>query len=306
LIQIAKENCSSFNRVGEPMMQVLAGVLVLTAAFPLSLAWLRNCRTTLWHALLWAWLAWLAWLFVVGGGAIWPGCDGPLSRYVALCLTACAGIAVLGARRPTAAAWNFVVVGLLAVLLLPVAEGFGTPRLNAVYLCFLGATLLVGLLNYLPTPLATGVVSLGVVCALEIAALAKAEFPEWFMLGGRCLLALAPWLVLARLQWRGQAGTEFDRLWLSFRDQYGVVWGLRTREQFNRAAANAGWPITLTWHGLQPTCEGAELDAPVVLETLQVLLKRFTDQRAPAPPPMPAPRIPPEPGGPPESPPPWV
>jgi len=34
----------------------------------------------------------------------------------------CAGVAVLGARRPGMTAWNFVVAGLLAVLLLPVAR----------------------------------------------------------------------------------------------------------------------------------------------------------------------------------------
>jgi hypothetical protein len=257
------------------MMQVLAGVLLLTAAFPLVVAWLRNLRTTLRYALVWAWLAWLLWLIVVGGGALWPACGGPLGRYLALCLTGCAGVAVLGARRPTAAGWNFVVVGLLAVLLLPVAEGFGTPRLNTVYLSFLAATLLVGLLNYLPTPLAPGVLALALACGLEIAGLAKAEMPGWLVAVGRCLAGLTPWLWLAAPWWRGRAETEFDRLWLSFRDRYGVVWGQRTREQFNRAAANAGWPVALAWHGLQPAGEGTPPDPAVMLDTLQALLKRF-------------------------------
>jgi hypothetical protein len=39
-------------------------------------------------------------------------------RYLALCLTGCVGVAVLGARRPGVGAWDFVLLGLLAVLLL--------------------------------------------------------------------------------------------------------------------------------------------------------------------------------------------
>jgi hypothetical protein len=256
-------------------MQVLAGILLLSAVYPLGVAWQKNRRTTLRHSLLWAWLAWLAWLLVVGSGAIRPDFDGPLGRYLALCLTGCAGVAVLGARKPSAAAWHFVVVGLLAVLQLPVAEGFGTPRLNAVYLAFLGTTLALGLLNYLPTPLAPAVLALAIACGIEIAGLANATLPEWLTPLGRCLLGLTPWLALASLSLRGKAETEFDRTWLSFRDRYGVVWGQRTREQFNRAAANAGWPLTLAWHGLMATGEGAAPEPTLVLETLCALLKRF-------------------------------
>ena len=217
----------------------------------------------------------MAWVAVMGGGALWPGWDRPLTRYLALCLTGCAGVAVLGARRPTVVAWHFVVVGLLAVLLLPVAEGFGTPRLNAVYLIFLGATLAVAFLNYLPTPLAPAVLCLAAACGIEIAGLAKADLPDLVTVAGRCLVGLTPWVGLVALRTRPEARTEFDRTWLLFRDRFGVVWGQRTREQFNRAAANAGWPVTLTWHGLQPSGEGAQPDPAVVLDTLRALLKRF-------------------------------
>jgi hypothetical protein len=256
-------------------MQSLAAILLLTAAYPLGLAWLKNRRSTLVHPLVWGWLAWLVWVVVVGGGAIWPSAASPLGRYLALCLTGCAGVAVLGARKPGAAAWHFVVVGLLAVLLLPVAEGFGTPRLNAVYLSFLGGTLALGLLNYLPTRHAPAALSLAVGCVVEIAGLANAALPDWLPPVGRCLVGLTPCLALAALSCRGQAATEFDRMWLSFRHRYGVVWGQRTREQFNRAAANAGWRLTLTWHGLQASADGTAPDPALTLETLRALLKRF-------------------------------
>jgi hypothetical protein len=182
---------------------------------------------------------------------------------------------VLGARRPGAGAWNFVILGLLAVLLLPVAEGFGTLRLNWVYLTFLGATLLVGLVNYLPTARALASLSLGLACAIEILGIVHTDMPRWLTSLGLCLLGFATWLVLVVDRWKGRAATEFDRTWLSFRDRYGVVWAQRTREQFNRAAANAGWRVTLTWQGLQSAGGGAVRDSEESLQTLRALLKRF-------------------------------
>ena len=49
--------------------------------------------TTLTYTLLWAALAWVAWLWTAAAGTM-------ISRYVALGLTGCAAVAVLGARRP--------------------------------------------------------------------------------------------------------------------------------------------------------------------------------------------------------------
>ncbi len=257
------------------MMQVLAVILLLTAAYPLAIAWIRNRLTTLRYALFWAAGTWLMWMVIVACGAIWPIWAGPLGPYLALCLTGCTGVAVLGARRPGAGAWNFVILGLLAVLLLPVAEGFGTLRLNWVYLTFLGATLLVGLVNYLPTARALATLSLAIACGIEVAGIVRSDMPGWLQYLGHSLLGLSPWFALAVDWWKRPAATEFDRTWRSFRDRYGVVWAQRTREQFNRAAANAGWPLTLTWQGLQSNDGGAVPDSGELLQTLRSLLKRF-------------------------------
>jgi hypothetical protein len=163
---------------------------------------------------------------------------------------------------------------------LPVAEGFGTPRLNPIFLSFLGATLAVAVLNYLPTPLAPTVLCLAAGCGLEMMGLAKGEAYDGPLLtaGGHCLVGLSSWLALAALALRKPAATEFDETWLRFRNRYGVVWGQRTREQFNRAAANAGWPLTLAWHGLQAAARGTPPDPALPLETLRALLKRFDYQ----------------------------
>src|SRR5258708_30829129 len=92
-------------------MQLLAAILLLTAAYPLGIAWLKNRRTTLVYPLLWGWSAWLVWSGVVGGEAIWSFSGAPLGRYLALCLTGCTGVAGVGARKPGAAAGGLGGVG---------------------------------------------------------------------------------------------------------------------------------------------------------------------------------------------------
>lgn len=237
---------------------------MLAGFYPLARAGAANRATTLRSALGWAALAWSAWT-----GALWD--EGSLLLpYLALCLSGCAGVAVLGARRPGAAAWNFVVAGLLAALLLPAASGLGTPRLEPAHLIFLGATLAVSLLNYLPTRLGWVVPLFGIAGGLEFARLAGANVPDAARWGGKALLALGPWVAWLLLL-RPRPARAVDRLWLGFRDRFGFLWAQRVREQFNRAAAHAGWPMRLEWSGLRsPSSDDSE-----ALAALQALLKRF-------------------------------
>jgi hypothetical protein len=250
-------------------MHRVCGLILLSGLYPFWRAWRANRQTTLRPALLWALAAWAAWLGVVATDA-----DGGLIRYLALCLTGCAGVAVLGARRPGVGAWQFVVVGLLAVLLLPVAQGFGRPLLQPAHLIFLGATLAVTLLNYLPTRFAPAVLVFGAACAVEITLLGGVELSGWLHAAGNFLAALSPWAALAVSRRTDKGLSEVDRLWLSFRDRFGGVWGLRQQDQFNRAAANAGWPVVLTWHGLGKAGDGTVPEASR-LALLRATLKRF-------------------------------
>ncbi len=201
----------------------------------------------------WAGCAWAAWVAAAWVGAAWPGVDMRLSRYVALCLTGCAGVAVLGARRPVAGAWNFVVASLLVVLLWAVAEGWGDPRLNVFNATFLSAALAVGMLNYLPTRTAAAVLPVGAACAVEFCIVLHGLEPARWDPFCLALLAVAPWLGLAALRHRPPPAAAFDREWRDFRDRFGAVWGLPARDQFNRAAAHAGWGVVLEWQGLRIT-----------------------------------------------------
>jgi hypothetical protein len=256
-------------------------LLFLVGVYPLVLAWRANRRTSLAHAVHWAFAAWTAWGVAMTLGETGRAGFDPL-RYVALCLTGCTGVAVLGARRPHVAAWNFVVLGLLAVMLLPLVEELvlGTPSLGGLRIVFLAATLAVGVLNYLPTVIAPAAFLFGIVCGMECVLLfaSDIELPAAVI-----HLVHISWLIAMLLAfglWRRTPHATFllTKMWLDFRDRYGLLWGQRVREQYTRSAANAGWPGRLYWQGWLlrenerlPT----ELEARAMIETMRALLTRF-------------------------------
>jgi hypothetical protein len=248
-------------------------IILLGAAWPMAIAWRATAATTLRSSLVWAGAAWAAWL-----AALATGVD--LAAYTALSLSGCAGVAVLGARRPGVGAWNLVVAGLLAVFLLPVAQGWGTPRVETIHVVFLGATIAIPVLNYLPTRLAPAFLLCGVGCATELTRIAAMPLVEWQVAAGQLCLAAGPWAgLLARRT--GTASSAFDRVWLGFRDEFGFVWAQRAREQFNRAAENAGWSPRLRWHGLTAVAKGATPDEAEPLRMLEAVLKRFGTEAPP-------------------------
>lgn len=261
----------------------------LTGTYPLARAIEANRRTALAHALAWTVAAWVAWMTAFLADVLCSQETARSTRYVALCMTGCAGVAVLGARRPGVTPWNFVVIGLLAVLLAPLAESLVAGKelvLEGPRLFFLSATLVVGILNYLPTRLGPAALLLGVPLALEGALLAGSvsgsqRFEAYRPLA-LLLLSAAPWAAFERLRHRPAPLTQFDLLWLDFRDRFGLVWSQRLRDQFNHSAQHAGWPVILRWRGLRLT---DHLPAPNVQDemvvVLRALLKRFGTPEGP-------------------------
>jgi hypothetical protein len=253
-------------------MNALLALVLLMGLYPLSRARAANHATTLTSTLLWAAAAQL-------GLALAATDPNSLTlAYLALCLSGCVGVAVLGARRPGVGAWNLVVGGLLAVFLLPIATGLGTPRLEMAHLLFLGATLAVGLLNYLPTRLGAAALLLTPGLVVAMARLAGVDVPANLSRIGYFSQALAPWAAWLILRQAGPRG-EMNRMWLGFRDSYGFLWAQRVREQFNRSAVSAGLRTELGWSGLQP----AGVDDEASLTILRALLKRFGTVQALAP-----------------------
>lgn len=266
------------------MTTATAGAALLAMAMaPLVHAWRGAAGTTLRHALVWAGLALAVWVAAMGGSRRLPEA-APALRYLALVLTGCAGVSVLGSRRPGAAAWHFVTLGLMLVLLMPVAEGWGHIQLSPPRILFVAGTLAVAFLNYLPTRLGMGAVLMAGGCAVELIDLTAGPLRPGVLMAGRMLLAVGPWAAWLAV-WRAPpTGSEFDRIWRTFRDRFGGLWALRLRDQFNRAAANAGWTATLSWRGLHPAHPPEEGPATAML---RAILKRFghdqDDSRGPTP-----------------------
>jgi hypothetical protein len=258
-------------------------LIFLAGTLPFAQEWRALRRTSLVHALYWAAAAWLASGAVVVLEQAAPGSLAAAARYLALCLVGCAGVAVLGARRPGVAAWDFVVLGLLAVLLLFLAEGVivgGELQLGPVRITFLGLTLAIGIVNYLRTRLAPAAMLLALACGWELWELARRAGGSGASDGAYAgvMILLVP--LAAEVCWLfgRPSGCDADALWLSFRNNFGTIWGLRVREQFNRAAANAALPLELAWNGLRPI-NGDSLpshkDMDAAQGILRALLKRF-------------------------------
>lgn len=266
-------------------METAGWVLFWTGALPFWRAWRANRLTSLGQTIWWGFSSWLVWgLSLAPGGWWYPEAGGTLA-YLALSLTGCTAIAALGARRPGVGAWNFVVIGLLVVVLLPLAEGFllhGAIQLGSIRAFFLAGTILVGVLNYLPTRLAFAALLLAAGCGLELLDLGHAvQGGGWLELRPTLvgwLLGLTPWVAwMCMLRW-GLDRSEFDQRWFDFRDRYGFVWGRRLQEQFNAAAVHANRAYRLGWSGLQ-----AGSDQPDALATLAALMKRFGPPEPEAP-----------------------
>src|SRR5262249_27701996 len=145
-------------------------LLYVSTVYPLWRLLIDCDKTSLRSAAYWTVVAWVGWgilIFSTAAGFAKGTLDAV--RFVGLCLTACAGVAILGARRPHVGAWNGVVAGLLAVLLLPLAEYhlLGTPLLSGLRAWFLLATVLLGVVNYVPTRFGLAAVLIGIGCVDE-------------------------------------------------------------------------------------------------------------------------------------------
>jgi hypothetical protein len=263
-------------------MSILLFVLHMIGAYPVWRCWQANRGTSLQYAVVWSALAWAGWGFVMLAQVLNAGIQLSLMPYVALCLSSCAGVTVLGARRPGDGAWNFVVVGLLAVLLLPIAEGRGQLNLSGFWIGFLGITQLVIGFNYGLTrfgPAALVFLS-GCGCVAGTMIGAAGDEPHLDSFVGKLglgLIAVSPWLAFLLLLSQKTPTTVFDQLWRDFRNRFGMIWALRVRDQFNRSAKNASWPAHLGWTGLN----SGGRDILLAVPTLEALLKRFGPRDGP-------------------------
>ncbi|HMC10425.1 MAG TPA: hypothetical protein VKH44_04010, partial [Pirellulaceae bacterium] len=269
-------------------------IIALLSGFAVLLSGRRAIRqTTLVAAWWWTLLALIAWSGVELAAALWgegsgEGLLGPL-RWAAMTLSSCPIVAVLGAKRPQQKAWNFVVLSLWAIVALPAAENFFLHRGQKLEMgdargWFLWILILLGPINFIPTRhwLVSLVLAAGQVGAFSshLALLRRPMVPQPELVG---LLLAGAALVVAWLSSRRAtvAANSYDRLWIDFRDTFGLLWGLRVQERVNAAARQNGWDLELTWSGFRQRVSDdplAEIDPAiesVLRTTFRGLLRRF-------------------------------
>ena len=196
-------------------------------------------------------------------------------------------ISVLNARTPGGGAWSILMALLVVVFLVPwleagglarEANGWDRLRLSAPWTIFYGLIVLAGVTNYLPTRYGQAAFVLGLGFFAEYLGLTRLD---WSRSLRGCLWSVVPALfgitvyVADYLSVRNTSSPPgLERLWSTFRDSWGVVWGLRVLERFNRAAETSGWPIRLTWQGVLRNPPEAPIP-PEAEAVLAGLLRRF-------------------------------
>ena len=180
-------------------------------------------------------------------------------RLSAALSTLCPIVAMLGAKRPQSRAWQWIVLSLWVVLVLPVAESYfagrgAVPKIHDARGWFLIVLILLGLANYVAT---RHWFASWIVATSQLVLLAE-HLPLFRHIplergGNWALGGLFVAVVLVRCGWpkRERLGaTCTDRIWIDFRDCYGVIWSLRVVHRINDLAAKRGEQIRLSWNGL--------------------------------------------------------
>ena len=276
---------------------------------PLAIGWKATRGLALRPALAWAGVAVglalagqvAAFSEPVDAGRPWAGHWAYLSSLATLA----ALISVFGARRPGGGAWAILMGLLVLVFLIPWLEGSGLRlardgmdrlRLDAPWSIFFALLALAGITNYVPTRFGTAALFVGAALATEFAGLIATGWPPsrraaaWSV--GPIFLSLGVVRAWGRATSREPAPPGLASLWLWFRDGWGVVWALRVRERFHRAAEASRWPVRLAWQGVEAADPAA---IPAAAEaTFAGLIRRFAseDRVASAADPCPPPPLP--------------
>lgn len=278
------------------LVLILAGLSLLLVLVVLFKAWRDLRTTTLTTATCWAIAGVGVWITAFVSESlleVFSAGTRDLLWYLAAVVCVCPPIAVLGARRPGAAAWGFfVLLPLLLVLLWPAAAStrvwrVGVPlELEEPALVAFSVVLIMGCGNYFGTKFTLPSLLYFVSIAWLMASM-SASAPDFLRhqtqarYWASILLGIAAGLARLRSGTASTTGDAWNRVWLDFTDTFGLVWAKRVLDRVNEAARYEQWAATVAWHGIvwRPDCPEAERTQTEarIDHNLRWLLKRFVD-----------------------------
>lgn len=277
---------------------ILAAALVFTGP---NLWQIREAIhfTTLLSAWRWAFATRWFWMAATLASAIGsPMTQGIKDQlwYAAAVMLLCPPISILGARRPGSAWWSwFIVVPLLCVMGWPAAEAWrnGVPpeplEIDAPVVIGYAFVLVMGLGNYFGTCFTRPAILLAAAALLNVSAFWH-DRPDWMpnatwshLMATAGVIAATWWGAIGFRQ-RSVSLWPLERVWLDFRDTFGIVWARRVQERFNETALRSAWPVRLGPIGF--VAEAAQRVDPIAVDAatsdameawLRWLLRRFVD-----------------------------
>lgn len=271
--------------------------VTVSALVPVGLAFQKARGTSLQGAILWGAMTLVLASISQAVAISEPASTGrPISGqfiYLATLTGLASAISVLNARRPGSGAWAILMGILVLVFLLPWLEGGGLARteggwirlrLTAPWTIFYGLLVLAGVTNFLATRYFWGALIFGIgLIAMDFGLVrTDLEKPLRGMIWEFVALAYGTSVWVTTMAGSRRAATsDLARLWLWFRDHWGVVWGLRVMERFNKTAELSNWAIRLAWQG--PVYRDGVSPAlpdtipPQAVATLMSLLRRFAE-----------------------------
>jgi hypothetical protein len=232
------------------------------------------------------------------GGALADPAAIASVRLVAVALSLCPTMSLLGAKRPQHGVWQFIVGSLACVLAMPAAAATlvrpgSMPDVHVLQRWFMPLLILVGWMNFVGTRhgLAAAAIAAGQMILARSFLPFVSETTIVDSAAGDCLgaTAVAAGAGIAALQSimapvalragvRGPAaavGVPF----LALRETVGAAWTLRIAERFNAVAESRGWPCRLRFTGLDvggdPDDDSWHHDAS---RAARALLRRFVSE----------------------------
>lgn len=281
-------------------MSVLSFVALMTALTVVFRGFRCLNGTTLVTAACWA----LTGLGAAGASALHESITGgnrpaisDFAWYASAVVLLCPGIAVLGARKPGAAAWSwFVLLPLVLVLMWPAVASTSLQNLDARLeleepaMIGFAVVLVMSCGNYFGTRYTLPSLLFAISLALFVGPMSPTlagMLPSAgaARLAGSVLLAFSTLIVLGRSQvaappFEAQS-TALDIVWFEFVDAFGMVWAKRVMDRVNQSATHERWAGRLELHGFvwQPDCSEADRSRTEerLDHTLRWLLKRFVE-----------------------------